>query len=486
MANAVESPTSLCRFGLAVRDITPPVGIYHRMWGAATHDRAEGVHRPLTATAIVFAPASASFEQQVLVTMDHCLLMPPELGRLTDRICSDCGVSPDQLLITFSHTHAAGLMDTSRADIPGGELIEPYLEDVADEISAAIRHAMDDMQLVVITYVTGRCDLAAHRDYWDSSSGNYVCGFNPDAEADDTLLVARVTSDASGQLVATIVNYACHPTTLAWENRLISPDFVGAMRETIEQATGAPSVFLQGASGDLGPRQGYVGDTRVADQNGRQVGYAALAVLENALPPLTRFCYAGPVLSGATLGTWRNESLGDAPLAQKRIWGLERSTTPLSYREELQNIDETRKQFDHWQREEQQARGSGDGVAANDARAMAERSRRLLARLVSLPLGDFFPFPICIWRIGDALWLAVEGEPYSLLQTALRERFPSTPMIIMGLGGGWRPGYLPTRETYGKGIYQESIAVLAAGCLERLIDVLTERVETLLSPSDSG
>ena len=48
----VDTPQSRCRAGLARGDITPPVGIYHRMWGAATHDRAIGVHRPLEATAL--------------------------------------------------------------------------------------------------------------------------------------------------------------------------------------------------------------------------------------------------------------------------------------------------------------------------------------------------------------------------------------------------------------------------------------------------
>ena len=33
--------------GVARRDVTPPVGIYARMWGAAKHDQAEGVHKPL-------------------------------------------------------------------------------------------------------------------------------------------------------------------------------------------------------------------------------------------------------------------------------------------------------------------------------------------------------------------------------------------------------------------------------------------------------
>jgi hypothetical protein len=112
-----------------------------------------------------------------------------------------------------------------------------------------------------------------------------------------------------GKMLASIVNYACHPTTLAWENTLISPDYIGAMRELVERDTGAPCLFLQGASGELGPREGFVGDTAVADRNGRELGYAALSAL-TALPAAgTTFVYAGPVVSGATLGSWKHQSI---------------------------------------------------------------------------------------------------------------------------------------------------------------------------------
>ena len=60
-----------------------------------------------------------------------------------------------------------------------------------------------------------------------------LCGYNPAVAADDTLVVGRVTSDSGDAVIATVVNYACHPTTLSWENTLISPDFVGAMREVV-------------------------------------------------------------------------------------------------------------------------------------------------------------------------------------------------------------------------------------------------------------
>ena len=54
----VETPQTRCRAAVARCDITPPVGIYHRMWGAATHDRATGIHKPLLATLLWLEPES--------------------------------------------------------------------------------------------------------------------------------------------------------------------------------------------------------------------------------------------------------------------------------------------------------------------------------------------------------------------------------------------------------------------------------------------
>ncbi len=471
-----KTPQSICRFGLAHCDITPRAGIYHRMWGAAAHDRSAGVHRPLTATAMVLEPADAAKGQrQVVVAMDHCLLFDREMQQLLSRVCEATSLPREQLLITFSHTHAAGLMDVSRAHLPGGDLIAPYLEELAAKTSAIIGQAISTLREVTIAYATGRCSLAADRDFWDEANKLFACGFNPLRAADDTLLVARVTAD-NGELVATVVNYACHPTTLAWDNQLISPDFPGAMREIVERATGAPCVFLQGASGDLGPREGFVGDVEVADRNGRQLGYAALATLESAPPPRTAMRYQGPVISGATIGTWRHEPLGDSHLQQAARWQRRRWTFDLPYRKGLPTIDEIRSQLADWQHKVQAAHDAGDNGKAADARAMVERMNRWTTRLSALPPGDNFPFPITMCRIGDALWLAVEGEPYNVLQRTLRERFPDVAIVVMVLANGSRAWYLPTAETYGTGTYQESMANLESGSLELLIEVISQEI----------
>jgi hypothetical protein len=470
----VETPTSLCRLGLARADITPPVGIYHRAWGAATHDRATGVHRPLTATAAVFqaadAPTTADTEQVVLA-VDHCLLWGRELDELLGTICRGAGCAPGQVVIAFSHTHASGLLGRERADLPGGDLIPPYLDELTRRLTELVRQARAAVRPVTVTYGTGRCSMAAHRDFPDEQSGQIVCGFNPAGPADDTVLVARAANEA-GRPVATFVNYACHPTTLAWENTLLSPDFPGAMREVVEVATRAPCLFLQGASGDLGPREGFVGDPAVADRNGRQLGYAALAALEAMSPPGTRFEYTGPVISGATLGTWRHVPLAAGQRRAKSLWQMRRWTVDLPYRRELLSSEQIEAERSRWQREEEVARQAGDAGRVRDCRAMVERMTRWRTRVTVLPPGDVFPLPVTLWRMGDALWLAVEAEHYQYLQTALRQRFAGVPIVVMTLANGSRPTYLPTADAYGKGIYQESIAVLAPGCLESLTEAI--------------
>jgi hypothetical protein len=473
MPNVVETPQSICRFGLARGDVTPPVGIYNRMWGAAAHDRATGVHRPLTATAFLIGPGDPTADL-IVVALDHCVLFQGPAAALPGAVAARAGLDCERLLIACSHTHSVGLMDSSRAELPGGDLIAPYLDQLTERLAGLATEARSRARPATLCYGSGRCGLATNRDYLDESGGRPVVGFNPDGFADDTVLVVRV-HDADGGLLATIVNYACHPTTLAWQNTLISPDFPGAMRELVERETGVPCIFLQGASGDLGPREGFVGDVAVADRNGRQLGFAVLSALEGLPPPRTRFEYAGVVESGTAIGTWRHAPLDAARLDAVARWRCRDWAVELPYRPDLPTIEGAREARTRWE-ERQAALVRGDRDRAADCRAFIERMDRQLSRISGLPPGPTYPLGVHLWRAGDAVWLAVEAEHYQHLQVELRRRFPGTPVVVMTLVNGTRPAYLPTASTYGQGNYPAQIAMLAAGCLEQLTDAVAAQI----------
>src|SRR3954469_19254293 len=100
----VETPQTRCGVGVARGDITPPVGIYHRMWGAAKHERATGVHRPLLATVLFLEPESGDRSQTlVLATLDHCLFDAFDITAMQTAIASASGVAAKQVLIAVSH-----------------------------------------------------------------------------------------------------------------------------------------------------------------------------------------------------------------------------------------------------------------------------------------------------------------------------------------------------------------------------------------------
>lgn len=459
-------------FGLARRDITPPVGIYGRWWPRATEDRATGVHRPLTATAVVLRNSAAGptgeSDEQVIVALDLCILFADEQEALLAEVRGRTGVA-GQLMCHFSHTHSAPPAKLAHADLPGGDLIAPYLDRLASEISAAVAEARGAVQPASIVFGQADCHMAGNRDLWDPETRQFVCGFNPDGPVDPTVLVGRVTN-ADGDTIATLINYACHPTTLAWQNSLISPDFPGATREVVEQATGVPCVFLQGASGDIGPREGFVGDPSVADRNGRQLGYAAMSALESLPAAGTSFRYLGPSISGTTLGLWAHMPVSDEVRQSNARWRRRRWTVPLAYRPDMPSLPEAHRDRDRWQTEEAVAHRAGDEMKATDCRSKAEQMTRLINKLAELPDGPTYPLPILLVQTGNAFWLGVEAEHYNVLQRELRRRFPATVLVVMTLMDSGRVAYLPTADTYGKGLYQETIAVLAPGSLETLID----------------
>lgn len=473
---SVSMPTSRCRFGIGREDITPPVGVYHRFWGAAAHDEATGVHRPLTATVVTLQPLESgeSSEPHVLIAVDHCLFRAEDMQRLREETAGTIGIDADRITFTFSHTHSAGNICRSRADLPGGEKIGPYLDSLPGKVAAAFQAARASQTPAILTYAAVTCDMGRHRDYLDEASGRYVCGFNPDEPLDLPLGFVRA-SDADGRLLASVVNYPCHPTTLAWENTLISPDYVGALRETVEATTSAPCLFLLAPCGDVGPRDGFVGETEVAERNGRQVGYAALAAIESMPAAATDYHYDGPVVSGATIGLWRYRPQTADRVEQTSVFRHRRCEVRLPYRKALPTCGQVQKELESFLTREREARAQGRDEEAADHRAMAERKRRLLERLLPLPAGKY-PYSIELWQLGDAFWVAVEGEPYHGLQQELNRRFPGVPIIVVVLANGSRCSYLPTRTAYDKPLYEVEVAVLEAGCLERVTDEIAAQI----------
>ena len=466
-----------CHAAAVTVDITPAKNMYHRMWGAALHDQAVGIHQPLEANLLwLRSHAAVAVATDVLVlSVDHCLFWAADLEPIKQSLSTLTGLGPEQIVIYFTHTHAAGLMDSSRGELPGGDLIAPYLSEIAEKVSIAAAALADSLEEMWLTTSTGHCSLAQNRDYWDEASDSFVCGYNPLGVADSTVMVIRLC-DLVGSVKTVLVNYACHPTTLAWDNRLISPDYVGPMRRTLRHALGKiPVVFIQGASGDVGPREGFVGDVDVAARNGRQLGLSALEALAAMPVEPAEFSYDGAVVSGATIGTWSYKPFSAEQVQSMSLFESLQTSFDLEYRTDLGTREQTQQELDALLATGVDSNGDD---AARDQRALVERLQRKLTRFRGLEEGDYFHYQLRAWRIGDVCLLAFNGEMYNMLQLDLRAAFPSLALMVGTLADGSSCWYLPNRESYGKGLYQEDASIIACGGLEQLRDAAIAMLNT--------
>ena len=286
-----SEPSFSAHIGVARAEITPSLDTYSRNWGASTHDFATGVHRPLTATALTIQESPESIPL-VLISADlGWWRTQSDEALVRGGVLEALGLPEANVLLCLTHTHAGPVL-TDKA----------YLEFLRATLAQLAQQALANAQPATVTVGQTTCPLAVNRDL-PGSADVLLTGFNPTAPLpDQTLLVARVTADRDSSLLATWVNYACHPTVLGPDNTLLSPDYLGALRETVEGATqSAPCLFLQGASGELSAREQYVADLEVVERHGRCVGYAALSALESLLPPRQALAFTGVRSSGAPL-----------------------------------------------------------------------------------------------------------------------------------------------------------------------------------------
>jgi len=451
--NPFSHPAFHGTFGAARRDITPPADIYSRNWGAARVDTAESIHRPLTLTAL-YIVADGS-KPLALLSLDLGVWRSAEERALFSQAVRDAGIEEGRYLLALTHTHAGPVFCPDSCDKPGGERIRPYLQTVCEAIRQALSEAARNARPGVLEVTTGSCPLASNRDLPDPETGRLLVGWNPALPADETLLLGRV-SDDSGNCLATLVNYACHPTILAWENSTLSPDFPGAMRVVVEAGTGAPCLFLQGASGELAPRHQYVGDPAVADRAGRCLGHAALALFYQMQPPGQELSYEGCVESGAPLAIW---SLRPRKYLPRSLEARE-IVIELPLKKDLLP-----------------ANGLRQKLKEGPERVLEERLRRALAQREMIGSAECQACTHLLWRLGDILLISVPNEAYSVLQIELRRAAGDRPLLVATVANG-SFGYLSPPSSYAADSYASHQSPYVEGCLEQTITALKAAIRS--------
>jgi neutral ceramidase len=407
--------TGPLRAGAARRDITQPLG---SPAGLSLTERVHEIWDPLTATVVVLEQGDT---RGAIVGLDLVGVLEASHRAIRAAAAAATGIPEDQVVVVASHTHSAPYLSAELQDLlrPYGLRImdEAYADDVIANVASAAAEAAERTVAVTVRFGRARVERVASNRRPRLPGGGVVHRYGrppawmrdlPEGLIDPEVATIRLLG-RNGGTVAIIAAYACHPTAAGGDNHgHVSADFVGYGRQRIEQATGAPCLFLQGCAGNVGTGK-WVGRGRRADTvaMGRRFARGALQALADSA-----------------------EITSDGLAVVARRVALELELLP---------VDRLEVDFEL----AVQAGEAGAIVAAGDALVVARR------------IEDLRRAPVTAFRIGGVALAVLPGEVFVEHGLSIRERSPFGATVVAAYQDNSLQ-YIPTAAAFQDGEYEVS------------------------------
>ena len=402
------------KVGVAKTDITPAEPMRMAGFGFRTHP-SEGVRDQLYTRALALQDESGKIA--VISTLDLAGISREIAEVIADRCKNQYGLERDRLEINVSHTHSgpatrltpepARNPNPNAAQQEEAEAVRRYTGPMIDKVVTTIGAAIHNLKPATLEFGQGMAGIAVNRRRSPTFRG--VPGGPVDSDV--PVLAAR---DADGKLVAIVVGYACHATSLT--DYMISNDFPGyALHELDDAHPGVISFFIQGCAGDSNafPRL----DEKLARIYGDVLAAAVEEVLRGKMIPL------------------------NGPLA-----------TTLEYVDLPYHNVPTR--------EELQRQLQDDNAIVH---RHAQHVLTILDRDGKLP--SSYSNPVQVWQFGHGLkFIALGGEPVADIGLRLKRQYGFDSTWVAGYSNDVM-AYIPSLRVLKEGGYEGGEAAFGSGQL---------------------
>lgn len=446
--------------GIARADITPPIGISHANWGAQTHERAAGIDLPLELTALALGDGAST---SIIIDISCCWLWGNTGAQVLASVLELTGLPESAVRLSYTHTHSGPAGGSDQSWVTGGaEMMDSYIANLGHTAAGAAWAAIRDMKPVRIAGKAGESSISVNRRFQRPGDGAVVVGRFWDGLVNREVNVLRLDT-MDGAPFAAIVHFGCHPITVGPDNDQITPDYPGVVKQVVETNVGAPTLFLQGAAGDIGPIRGVASDgANQYKRLGTILGLEAAKLWLEADPQPTQEQYVGTLESGAPLAHYVDTPLLDVPATVRVV----KTIVPLPMKEPG---DEAALKADLETYNAELIDLRAGNATAEEIRLVTMKAKRasmryLLARDINRQ--DAWPIEIYATAIGgDIALLGMSVEPFAAIGLAIQEASPFAQTLVSGYCG-LSFAYLPTADAYPLGGYEIEITPFAPEAAE--------------------
>lgn len=470
-----HAPTPLL-VGTGRVSIDPPLGISHGNWGAQSHLHAEGRHRQLLANVLVLRQGATTV---AICDLDLCLLRDEGIP-VREAVARVLGVDIAAVRVSTSHTHAGP--ELSRSLHSGDPSIErAYLASLPHLVAGAALEALGRLEPANLRAGEGSLRYAVNRRQVQPD-GQVLVGCDFDGVTDPAVPVVRFDA-TDGRPLAVVFGYAMHPTILAHENKLLSPDYPGVARDVVQKLTGAPAFFLQGCAGDQGPGpEGFTADLAAVERAGRALGSAAASAALELRVAGFEPVFDEVVMSGATLGCFAMR-----PTVEPDLSVAVRSREVALPVKDTGSLEACEAEVNELERQRDAVRAEGGPEEALvDLTWRAKRAHIRMRQAKDCGGLSHKPVEVQAIRVGPAVFVGVPLELFADVGLRVKERSPFAVTHVSGYTNG-AFGYLPNRRAFTEGGYEVDATYFLPGADALLVDAMVDLIEELhAAPRSDG
>ncbi len=283
MFTATLAASADMKVGVGSVVITPDKPIWLSGY-ASRRAPSEGKVHDLFAKAMAFEDADGN--RSVIVTTDLIGLTRDLSARTAALAEEQLGIPRERLMLTASHTHCGPALRENLGtmyalDDEQTTRVNEYSEALPGRIFDAIEIAVKDLELGSAHWGRGEAGFAINRRQY--TQGGVSLGVNPIGPVDHDVPIV-VAKRADGSVKGVLFGYACHNTTLSFQQ--ISGDYAGFAQAHIEsEMPGVIALFASGCGADANPHPR--GELALAEQHGAELGAAVLAAMKGDLSELS-------------------------------------------------------------------------------------------------------------------------------------------------------------------------------------------------------